>query len=102
MPPSIDRPTSRIKVGQRQRLRLGKSRRQSTADHSRRRSEGICSEKPFIPAITQFTWIFNSRGTTPQQRHARQREPNRFRGFYGAARAAEGAGDREKAALRLG
>jgi hypothetical protein len=33
---------------------------------------------------------------------SQQREPNRFRGFYGAARAAEGAGDREKAALRLG
>ncbi len=26
------------------------------------------------------------------------REPNRFRGFYGAARAAEAAGDRRKAA----
>ena len=33
---------------------------------------------------------------------SQQREPNRFRGFYGAARAAEGAGDPEKAALRLG
>jgi hypothetical protein len=26
------------------------------------------------------------------------REPNRFRGYYGAARAAEAAGDRRKAA----
>jgi len=26
------------------------------------------------------------------------REPNRFRGYYGAARAAEAAGDRQKAA----
>jgi tetratricopeptide (TPR) repeat protein len=26
------------------------------------------------------------------------REPNRFRGYYGAALAAEGAGDRQKAA----
>ncbi len=29
---------------------------------------------------------------------SQQREPNRFRGFYGAARAADGAGDRAKAA----
>jgi tetratricopeptide (TPR) repeat protein len=30
------------------------------------------------------------------------REPNRFRGYYGAARAAEAAGDRKKAALYYG
>jgi hypothetical protein len=29
---------------------------------------------------------------------SQQREPNRFRGYYGAARAAEEAGDRDKAA----
>jgi tetratricopeptide (TPR) repeat protein len=29
---------------------------------------------------------------------SQQREPNRFRGYYGAARAAEGAGDKTKAA----
>jgi hypothetical protein len=30
---------------------------------------------------------------------SQQREPNRFRGYYGAARAAEAAGDRNKAAM---
>jgi tetratricopeptide (TPR) repeat protein len=30
---------------------------------------------------------------------SQQREPNRFRGYYGAARAAEAAGDRDKAAM---
>ena len=29
---------------------------------------------------------------------SQQREPNRFRGLYGAARAAEAAGERQKAA----
>jgi hypothetical protein len=33
---------------------------------------------------------------------SQQREPNRFRGFYGAARAAEAAGDRDKAAMYYG
>jgi hypothetical protein len=33
---------------------------------------------------------------------SQQREPNRFRGYYGAARAAEAAGDREKAAMYYG
>lgn len=33
---------------------------------------------------------------------SQQREPNRFRGYYGAARAAEAAGDRDKAALYYG
>jgi tetratricopeptide (TPR) repeat protein len=33
---------------------------------------------------------------------SQRREPNRFRGYYGAARAAEGAGDRDKAAAYYG
>jgi hypothetical protein len=33
---------------------------------------------------------------------SQQREPNRFRGFYGAARAAEASGDRGKAAMYYG
>jgi tetratricopeptide (TPR) repeat protein len=33
---------------------------------------------------------------------SQEREPNRFRGIYGAARAAEAAGDREKAAAYYG
>jgi hypothetical protein len=33
---------------------------------------------------------------------SQQREPNRFRGYYGAARAAEAAGDRDKAAIYYG
>ena len=33
---------------------------------------------------------------------SQQREPNRFRGYYGAARAAEEAGDRDKAASYYG
>jgi tetratricopeptide (TPR) repeat protein len=33
---------------------------------------------------------------------SQQREPNRFRGYYGAARAAEAAGDRDKAAMYYG
>jgi hypothetical protein len=33
---------------------------------------------------------------------SQQREPNRFRGYYGAAVAAEAAGDREKAAMYYG
>ena len=33
---------------------------------------------------------------------SQSREPNRFRGFYGAARAAEAAGDRQKAAAYYG
>ena len=33
---------------------------------------------------------------------SQEREPNRFRGLYGAARAAEGAGDRTKAAASYG
>jgi tetratricopeptide (TPR) repeat protein len=33
---------------------------------------------------------------------SQEREPNRFRGYYGAARAAEAAGDRDKAAAYYG
>jgi hypothetical protein len=33
---------------------------------------------------------------------SQQREPNRFRGYYGAARAADAAGDRDKAATYYG
>ena len=33
---------------------------------------------------------------------SQQREPNRFRGYYGTARAAEAAGDRNKAAMYYG
>jgi tetratricopeptide (TPR) repeat protein len=33
---------------------------------------------------------------------SQQREPNRFRGYYGAARAAEAAGDRDQAAIYYG
>ena len=33
---------------------------------------------------------------------SQQREPNRFRGYYGAARAAEAAGDRDKAMVYYG
>jgi hypothetical protein len=33
---------------------------------------------------------------------SQQREPNRFRGYYGAARAAEAAGDRDKAVMYYG
>jgi len=33
---------------------------------------------------------------------SQQREPNRFRGYYGAARAADAAGDRDKAAMYYG
>jgi tetratricopeptide (TPR) repeat protein len=33
---------------------------------------------------------------------SQKREPNRFRGYYGAARAAEAAGDRDKAAIYYG
>jgi hypothetical protein len=33
---------------------------------------------------------------------SQRREPNRFRGYYGAARAAEAAGDREKAEMYYG
>ncbi len=33
---------------------------------------------------------------------SQQREPNRFRGYHGAARAAEAAGDHDKAAMYYG
>jgi uncharacterized protein HemY len=33
---------------------------------------------------------------------SQRREPNRFRGYYGAARAAEAAGDRDKATAYYG
>jgi tetratricopeptide (TPR) repeat protein len=73
----------------------------AAADHEDRTEKHVVTPGPFIPArelLGDLLLELNRPAEALTQYEASMaKEPDRFRGVYGAARAAELAGDREKA-----
>jgi tetratricopeptide (TPR) repeat protein len=78
----------------------------AAADNEDRSEKHIVTPGRLVPArelLGEMLLELKQPALALQEFEASQlREPNRFRGFYGAARAAEAAGDRQKAAEYFG
>ena len=78
----------------------------AAADHEDRTEKHVVTPGPFIPArelLGDLLLELKRPGEALVEYEASMaKEPNRFRGVYGAARAAELAGDREKARTHYG
>jgi tetratricopeptide (TPR) repeat protein len=76
------------------------------ADREDRNEKHIVTPGRILPAREMLADMLLEAGqpalALKEYETSQQREPNRFRGYYGAARAAEAAGDRDKAAAYYG